>query len=95
MLTVAFGEFALSKKPVYKWYKLFTESREDVNDNTCSGCLNFSTTAEHVKAVKKIGIEKCLITFREVERISVGSCYVIFSDVLGINVWLRSLYRNC
>jgi len=29
MLTVAYGETVLSKKNVYKWYKLFQDGRED------------------------------------------------------------------
>ena len=34
MMTVAFGESTLIKKHIYKWYKRFTEGREDVNDDT-------------------------------------------------------------
>ena len=34
MMTAAFGESTLIKKHVYKWYKRFTEGREDVNDDT-------------------------------------------------------------
>ena len=33
MMTVEFGESTLIKKHVYKWYKRFTEGREDVNDD--------------------------------------------------------------
>ena len=31
MLKVAYGECTVSYKRVYKWYKLFTEGREEVN----------------------------------------------------------------
>ena len=34
MMTVAFGESTLIKKHVYKWYRRFSEGREDVNDDT-------------------------------------------------------------
>ncbi|XP_050746333.1 protein GVQW3-like [Drosophila biarmipes] len=37
MLTVAYGETVLSKKNVYKWYKLFQDVREDANDEPRSG----------------------------------------------------------
>jgi hypothetical protein len=33
MLTTAFGKSTLSQKNVCKWYKLFTEGQEDVNDS--------------------------------------------------------------
>ena len=33
MLKVSYGEFTVSQKSVYKWYKLFTEGREEVNDD--------------------------------------------------------------
>ena len=55
MLTAAFGEFTLNKKNVYKWYKLFTEGREDVNARP--GRPSTSTTDENVEEVKKIVME--------------------------------------
>ena len=87
MLTVAFGESTLSKKSVYKWYKLFTEGREDVNDDARPGRPSTSTTDENVEAVKNIVKKNRRITIREVAEdvgISVGSCHEIFSDVLGM-----------
>ena len=32
MLTVASGEATLDRSNGYRWYKMFTEGREDVND---------------------------------------------------------------
>ena len=87
MLTMAFGESTLSKKNVYKWYKLFTEDREDVNNDAHPGRPSTLTTDENVEAVKKIVKENRRITIREVAEdvgISVGSCHEIFSDVLGM-----------
>ena len=66
MLTVAYGESALSKKNVYKWYKLFQDGREDANDEPRSGCPSTSTTDENVEAVKKIVLRNRLITIKEV-----------------------------
>ncbi|XP_050528011.1 protein GVQW3-like [Daktulosphaira vitifoliae] len=87
MLTVAYGESALSKKNVYKWCKLFQDGREDANDEPRSGRPSTSTTDENVKAVKKIVLENRRITIREVAEdvgISVGSCHEVFSDILGM-----------
>ncbi|UYV70910.1 hypothetical protein LAZ67_8001078 [Cordylochernes scorpioides] len=32
MLTVAYGEATLDRSNVYRWYKMFSEGREDVNE---------------------------------------------------------------
>lgn len=37
MLTVAYGEATLDKSNVYRWYKMFSEGREDVSDEERSG----------------------------------------------------------
>lgn len=36
MLTVAYGEYTLSQKNVYKRCKIFKEGREDVNDDSAA-----------------------------------------------------------
>ena len=87
MLTIAYGEFTLSKKNVYKWYKLFQEGRENVEDEPRPGRPSTSTTDENVEAVKEIVLKNRRITIREVAEdvgISVGSCHDILSDVLGM-----------
>lgn len=78
MLKVAYGESTLSQKNIYKWYKLFTEGREDVNDDARPGRPSTSTTDENVEEVKKIVMENRRITIREVAEdvgVSVGSCH--------------------
>ena len=87
MLKVAYGECTVSQKSVYKWYKLFTEGREEVNDDARPGRPNTSTTNENTEAVKKIVMENRRITIKEVSEdvgTSVGSCHAIFSDILGL-----------
>ena len=87
MLKVAYGETVLSKKNVYKWYKLLQDGREDANDEPRSGRPSTSTTDENVQAVKKIVLENRRITIREVAEdvgISLGSCHEIFSNILGM-----------
>ncbi|KYN32581.1 hypothetical protein ALC56_13062 [Trachymyrmex septentrionalis] len=54
MLTVAYGEATLDRSNVYRWYKMFSESREDVNDEEHAGRPCTSTTDENIDEVKKI-----------------------------------------
>ncbi|KAG5341362.1 GVQW3 protein, partial [Acromyrmex heyeri] len=44
MLTVAYGEATLDRSNVYRWYKMFSEGREDVNDEERAGHPSTSTT---------------------------------------------------
>ena len=84
MLKVAYGECTVSQKSVYKWYKLFTDGREEVNDDGRPGRPSTLTTNENTAAVKKIVMENRQITIREVAEdvdISVASCYAILSDI--------------
>ena len=66
MLKVVYGECTVSQKSVYKWYKLFTEGREEVNNDTRPGRTITSTTNESTEALKKIVMENRRITIREV-----------------------------
>ena len=87
MLKVAYGECTVSQKSVYKWYKLFTEGREEVKDDARPRQPSTSTTHENTEGVKKIVMENRRITIREVAEdvdISVGSCHAIFSNILGM-----------
>ena len=56
MLKVAYGECTVTQKSVYKWYKLFAEGREEVNDDARPGRPSTSTTNENTEAVKKIDV---------------------------------------
>ena len=64
-LKVAYGECTVSQKSVYKWYKLFTEGREDVTDDARPGRPS-TPTNENTEAGKKILMENRRITIREV-----------------------------
>ncbi|KAG5337785.1 GVQW3 protein, partial [Acromyrmex heyeri] len=44
MLTVTYGEATLDRSNVYRWYKMFSEGREDVNDEERAGRPSTSTT---------------------------------------------------
>ena len=54
MLTVAFGEFAMSRIQVQLCYNRFKEGREDVNDDARPGRPSTSTTDENIEALKKM-----------------------------------------
>ncbi|KYN44226.1 hypothetical protein ALC56_01348 [Trachymyrmex septentrionalis] len=86
MLTVAYGEATLDRSNVYRWYKMFSEGREDVNDEERAGRPSTSTTDENIDEVKKIVLANRRITVREVAEdlnISIGSCHSIFTNDLG------------
>ena len=77
MLTVAFGEYTLSRTQVQLWYNRFKERREDVNDDARPGRPNTSTTDENIEAIKKLISGEVSNCFREVADdfgISFGLC---------------------
>ncbi|XP_011051621.1 PREDICTED: putative uncharacterized protein FLJ37770 [Acromyrmex echinatior] len=87
MLTVAYGEATLDRSNVYRWYKMFSEGREDVNDEERTGRPSTSTTDENIDEVKKIVLANRRITVREIAEdlnISIGSCHSIFTNDLGM-----------
>ncbi|UYV64848.1 hypothetical protein LAZ67_3002154 [Cordylochernes scorpioides] len=87
MLTVAYGEATMSRSNVYRWYKMFSEGREDVNDEERAGRPSTSTTDEKINEVEKMILANRRITVREVAEdlnISIGSCHSIFINDLGM-----------
>ncbi|UYV76625.1 hypothetical protein LAZ67_14001499 [Cordylochernes scorpioides] len=87
MLTVAYGENTLDRSNVYRWYKMFSEGREDVNDEERAGHPSTSTTDKKVNEVEKMILANRRITVREVAEdlnISIGSCHSIFINDLGM-----------
>ncbi|UYV80606.1 hypothetical protein LAZ67_19000937 [Cordylochernes scorpioides] len=87
MLTVAYGEATLDRINLYRWYKMFSEGREDVNDEERAGRPSTSTTDEKINEVEKMILANRRITVREVAEdlnISIGSCHSIFINDLGM-----------
>ncbi|UYV79150.1 hypothetical protein LAZ67_17001267 [Cordylochernes scorpioides] len=68
MLTVAYGEATLDRSNVYRWYKMFSEGREDVNDEERAGRPSTSTTDEKINEVEKMILANRRITVRELLR---------------------------
>ena len=66
MLTVAFGQFTMSRTQVQLWYNRFKETREDVNDDALPGRTRTFTTNENIEAVKKMILNNRRITIKEV-----------------------------
>ncbi|UYV74787.1 hypothetical protein LAZ67_12000976 [Cordylochernes scorpioides] len=87
MLTVAYGEATMDRSNVYRWYKMFSEGREDVNDEERAGRPSTSTTDGKNNEVEKMILANRRITVREVAEdlnISIGSCHSIFINDLGM-----------
>ncbi|UYV70285.1 hypothetical protein LAZ67_7002374 [Cordylochernes scorpioides] len=87
MLTVAYGEATLDRSNVYRWYNMFSEGQENVNDEECAGRPSTSTTNEKINEVEKMILANRRITVREVAEdlnISIGSCHSIFINDLGM-----------
>ncbi|UYV80271.1 hypothetical protein LAZ67_18002251 [Cordylochernes scorpioides] len=86
-LTVAYGEATLDRSNVYRWYKMFSEGREDVNDEERAGRPSTSTTDEKINEVEKMILANRRITVREVAEdlnISIDSCHSNFINDLGM-----------
>ncbi|UYV64611.1 hypothetical protein LAZ67_3001306, partial [Cordylochernes scorpioides] len=87
MLTVAYGEATLDPSNVYRWYKMLSEGREEVNNEERAGRPSTSTTDEKINEVEKLILANRRITVREVAEdlnISIGSCHSIFINDLGM-----------
>ncbi|EGI59805.1 FLJ37770-like protein, partial [Acromyrmex echinatior] len=79
------------------WYKMFSEGREDVNDEERAGRPSTSTTDENIDEVKKIVLANRRITVREVAEdlnISIGSCHSIFTNDLGMRRVAAKFNKN-
>ncbi|KAG6465148.1 hypothetical protein O3G_MSEX014961 [Manduca sexta] len=66
---------------------MFSEGREDVNDEEHAGRPSTSTTDEKIDEVKKMVLANRRITIREIAEdlgISIGSCYSILINNLGM-----------
>ncbi|KAK5649140.1 hypothetical protein RI129_004032 [Pyrocoelia pectoralis] len=75
MLTVAYGEAILGQSNVYRWYKMFSEGREDLNNQKRAGRPSISTTTTDENIDEEVA---------EDLNISIGSCNSIFINDFGM-----------
>ncbi|XP_066965661.1 protein GVQW3-like [Macrobrachium rosenbergii] len=54
MINSAYGQHALSRAQIYRWYKTFKDGRENVEDEPRSGRRSSSRTDENVTRVKAV-----------------------------------------
>ena len=78
---MAYVEATLNRSNVYRWYKLFSEGREDVNDEERAGRTSTSKTDDNIDEVKNIVLVSCRITVREV------------AEDLNISIWPFDFYQ--
>ena len=83
----AFGESTMSRTQVQLWYNRLKENWEDVNDDARPERPSTSKSDENIEAVKKMILNNCRITIREVAddvAMSFGSCQEIFMNFLDM-----------
>ncbi|UYV61876.1 K02A2.6-like [Cordylochernes scorpioides] len=83
MLTEAYGEATLDRSNVYRWYKTFSEGREDVNDEERAGRPSTSTTDEKklMKNIKENFVQSTLLVHSDPRKRQILSC-----DASGVGI---------
>ena len=87
MLQKCFGESTLSKTQVFKWHKVFSESREIVENLPHASRPSASINEDNIKKVKKIVLENHRVGIRDVAEalnFSYGWTQHILVHVLGM-----------
>ena len=61
-------EATLKQINVYRWYKMFSEDQEEMNDEDRIGCPSTSTIDKNIGEMKKVVLTNRRITVREVSK---------------------------
>lgn len=84
-LKTVYGDTAMTRSAVYKWFNRFKDGREDVESDKRSGRPSTSRSDEKIAKVKSAVYENRRITIREISeevQISFGSVQSILTDDL-------------
>jgi len=87
MLTLVYGDAAVTMKTVYKWFERFRSGRESVEDEERSGRPSTSKTQENVERVREMIRSNRRLTVREISEdlnISYGSVQNILTTDLNM-----------
>ena len=95
MLVKAYGDAAMKRTALHKWYSRYENGYESVMDEQRSG-RQTSITSQRVQEIKELLDKDRRITFREVsQRIdcSVGTFYISYQQVLNRDL-LRAMRKK-
>ena len=101
MLVKAYGDTAMKRTALHKWYSGYENGYECVMDEQCSGRPT-SITSQKVQEIKELLDKDRCVTVREVSRrvdCSVGTVHTIIHDSLNMRRlctrWIPKMLSEC
>jgi len=91
----AYGEHALSKSQVFKWYKAFSEGRESIKDEPRYGRLSTSKTDNNAEIVRALVRSDRRLTVRMIAselNLNHTTAHQILTEELAMKNCVRSLF---
>jgi len=94
-LKQAYGEHALSRSKLFKWYKAFSEGRESIKDEPRSGRPSTSKTDNNVEIVRDLVRSDRRLTVRMIAselNLNYSTVHQILTEELAMKNCVRSLF---
>jgi histone-lysine N-methyltransferase SETMAR len=88
MLVKVYGDAAVSRKTVYKWYERFRGGAESTEDEQRSGRPSTSTTDENVSKINEMILANRRLTIREISN-ALNISFDSVQLVLTKNLYMR------